>query len=709
MKTQSLNGEWKYRIGKGAQAPVQVPFSVLPVGHSECEKTFDLDCISPKTFLQFNGITYYAKVYLNDVFIGEMLPYCEYKFDITDAAKQTGNILLVELEDIAPAFGPSNGWENYSGIIRDVSLIYSEENYIEDVFFHSTLKDEYRNAEFVVETKSSTNTGEFDIKLFFGDEIKAEYQQSAGQPFKNAEIKDVALWSPDAPNLYRLEVSLSVGGKVIDTKTCDVGFREFSCDRHRFLLNGKPLFLKGVCKHEMFGDSCHCPTEAEMLKDMQMIKETGCNFVRLVHYPHNKKILSIADRLGLMVSEEPGLWWSDTSNQEIHDGSIAVLRKTILRDRNHPSIMFWLCFNECYFTEKFLVDSAKACREMDPTRMVSGANCMSDEDTLKFYNICGFDFYTMHPYSDTFARARTSAQILNDKPLLFTEWGGYYVYDNVHLLKDFMDEMYELYLANSDEGALAGAFFWEWSEVNEFTRAEPACYDGVLREGLVDKYRKPNMIYSAFCESPKKLYEKPKPLFWIDYEDSDAKQKQFIALPEQSGDKLNEATQYVLDHETMITRKREIRKGPRLENVEGLLNVPMVINDNDRIEIDCSVTGENLSIIGMVGVRKGYPLWGGYGEEVAEMTVCYHDGTSDSITFKNGVDVTTIFRLNGSSKINPIAENSKRFAIFGYEKNFEHYILNKREVLVNKDKRIEKIVFSGKNNGYDLLVYGITV
>ena len=145
-----------------------------------------------------------------------------------------------------------------------------------------------------------------------------------------------------------------------------------------------------------------------------------------------------------MVSEEPGLWGSDTSLPEVANGSLEVLKRTILRDRNHPSIVFWLCFNECKFTEKFLADSATVCRKYDPTRRVSGANCMTNEETLYHYNKCKFDFYTMHPYSDTFKRSKTSAEILHDKPLLFSEWGGYHVYDNPHLLLDFMSEIWKV-------------------------------------------------------------------------------------------------------------------------------------------------------------------------------------------------------------------------------------------------------------------------
>mgnify|MGYP003321376497 FL=1 len=69
---------------------------------------------------------------------------------------------------------------------------------------------------------------------------------------------------------------------------------------------------------------------------------------------------------------------------------------------------------------------------------------------------------------------------------MFTEWGGFFVYDRPELLKDFLYEMHQLFLNNDDTGALAGAFFWEWSELDDFNRGQPACTDGVLKEGLVD-------------------------------------------------------------------------------------------------------------------------------------------------------------------------------------------------------------------------------
>lgn len=707
-KIQSLNGVWNYRIGKGEFSQKTVPFSELAVGHSECTRNFDLDFSSQKVFLKFDGITYYAKVILNDCVIGEMLPYSEYSFDVTDIVKEKDNKILVEIEDISPRFGPTEGWENFGGIIRDVSLVYSDSNYIKDVVFKSKLINNYCDASFTVDTFKILENGEFDIKLFFEENLVCEYNQKEGET-KEKCIEGIKLWSPDTPDLYRLVVSLIQDGEIVDEYSCNVGFREFTCDRHRFYLNGEPIFIKGVCKHEMFGDSGHCPTQEQMLYDMQMIKNTGCNFVRLVHYPHNKKIIDIADKIGLMVSEEPGLWWSDTSDPQVEQGSLEVLRRTILRDRNHPSIVFWLCFNECRFTEQFLINSAKVCREYDSTRMVSGANCMNNEDTLKYYNICGFDFYTMHPYAETMARAKECATVLHDKPLLFTEWGGYYVYNNPNLISQFINEMYKLYLANSDEGALAGECFWEWSELNDFNRGAPACVDGNLSEGLVDKYRNPTMVYEAFRDTIQNLEKETKDDFWIEFETSNTAKENIISSLGDV-DTLSSMITQINEAELAVRkmRRRRLKKGPQLENVENLCDIPLILSDGKSFSFDCDIFSDNITVLGMVGLTKGYPLSGEYGDNVAEMIVTYDDCTQESTVFKNGFDVTTVFELNGSSRINPIAQNSKRFATFGYNKNFERYIMNERKIKVNSDKKIKNIAFKSCNNNYSMLLYGVT-
>ncbi|MBQ9806476.1 MAG: hypothetical protein IJW49_08245 [Clostridia bacterium] len=709
MKKTTLNGIWKYRIGKGVWEDIQVPFSRLPVGHSECFRTFDLDERAEKIFLQFDGITYGARVTLNGTVLGEMLAYAEYRFDVTSLVKSKGNELLLELEDIEPKFGPTEGWENFGGIIRDVSLLYSTANYIEDVFFHSEITDDYTAAAMTVEIKAALGTGTFTVALFDGTEKVVEYSQSHGE-IAVQTIQNIKLWSPDTPNLYRLEVTLCDGSVALDHYACMVGFREITHDRHRFLVNGKPLFFKGVCKHEMVGDSGHCPTEEQIESDLLLIKKMGCNFVRLVHYPHHKKTLEIADRIGLMVSEEPGLWWSDTSDPDVAGGSIEVLKRTIMRDRNHACIAFWLSFNECRFTEKYLVDSANACRAYDPTRMVSGANCMSDEDTLIYYNKCGFDFYTMHPYSATFERSKKSAEMLHDKPLLFTEWGGYYVYDNPHLLRDFMTEMNKLYLANSDEGSLAGAFLWFFAELNDFNRSEPACTDGVLHEGVVDKYRRPTMMFDTFCECLK-MYDgekKEKPFFLEEGEGYEALDLS-ARMNAEGGADFGALFEQVKADALLVPlsmRKRKLKTGPIAENIPFLYAIPKVISKDAAVTLTGKGSAEKITLIGMTAFPGGYPLRGSvYGKELVKVQICYTDGTADERILKDGVDITTAYGLNFSSRINATAENAKRFATFGRDKNYDVYLMNRLELAANPEKTIQTVTLSAIEET-SVLLYG---
>ena len=715
MFQQSLNGIWEYRVGKGEWGEKKVPYSRLPVGHSEIRRTFDLEKNAKSFFLRFEGITYFAKVFLNGVLLGEMLAYSEYLFDITAIVKKKGNVLLVELEDIDAEFGPSEGWENFGGIIRNVDLLYGADARLTDVFFHSTLENAYRDAKFKVELTAAAQEGDrFEVTLSRNGKSVLSYTQAFGAPDEEHSLANVDLWSPDAPDLYDLSVRLCRGRATLDTYSCEVGFREFTCDRHRFYLNGKPIFLHGVCKHEMVGESGHCPTVEQVEQDLRMIRDAGNNFVRLVHYPHRKETIQIADRLGLMVSEEPGLWWSDTANPVVSAGSIEVLRRVILRDRNHPSVVFWLCFNECKFTEQFLIDSAKMCKQTDPTRLVSGANCMGNEDTLKYYNLCGFDFYTMHPYAQSFAqRAEISVKMLYDKPLMFTEWGGHYLYNNPKLLSEFIREMIRLYRKNSDEGALAGASFWFWAELNDFNRPKPACYDGVLREGLMTSDRKPTSIFETFCETWKELDHPP---VKTDYYEPLEAEIGGIPLagvsPKHTPQEVIEAAKIPGPaHLTVQRGRKSLPNGPVLprEPLEGVARDPWMISDGDAAVFKGPAAGTRVRILGAVSLGKGYPILGDYGEIGATVTVAFADGSEQSFPLRNGMEFTTAFTTLSSSRIEPIAENTRPHAKFGYDRNLENYLLNRLDLDLGGEKQVGSVTVAAAGNDYHLLVYGVFV
>ena len=698
---QSLNGIWEYRIGKGAWTKKQVPFSDLCVGHSECQTYFDLDGYDDVILLKFDGITYNATVYLNGICLGKMLPYSEYTFDITDIVKKKSNLLFVEIEDINASFGPSEGWENYGGIIRDVSLVYKKKSYIKDVFFVQSLKNGYKDADYTVKVESSLSS-EYRVTLSFENEIVDTY--TATEP-KVKEVKNIKLWSPKNPCLYTLSVELLENGEVTDVYTARVGFCEFKSNKNHFALNGQDIFLKGVCKHEMYGrDSGHIVSYEQIYNDLKMIKDTGCNFVRLVHYPHNKLTLDIADELGLLCCEEPGMWQADVTDAKLTAECLEVLKRTVIRDRNHPSIAFWLAFNECDFDEVFLKNAVQICRENDGTRMVSGANNMSNEDTKKYYNLCGLDFYTTHPYSETFDMAKKSSEVLSDKPLMFTEWGGYYVYDNPHLLSDFLTSMHELYKKDK----LAGTCLWYWAEINDYNRGGAACVDGTLKEALVDFERKPNLIYHAFCKAIKKMDEKINP--YSSYESSllqDFNKSPLKCTVEASYSDLISTAKKPLKTRLAKTRKKQITVGPILqkEEIKGISKIPYIV-DNVPLIFKGNGQKDSISILGMTSLSYGYPILGNYGDDIIEITIRYEDGEEQKYTAKNGIDITSAYTSLGSSRINPVAQNSNRILSFSYDKNFEEYIVNHLEIKTN-GKTVLKVEIKSLNKSYDVLIYGV--
>ena len=125
---------------------------------------------------------------------------------------------------------------------------------------------------------------------------------------------------------------------------------------------------------------------------MRMIKDLGCNYVRLVHYPHDRHIVELADEIGLMVSEEPGFWQVDfrTLPRAKVELGYEILERTIRRDWNSPSVVAWMLANECTLTTEFLKEGKQRCNAIDPLhRLVSAANDRRAEITKPMYEQAG--------------------------------------------------------------------------------------------------------------------------------------------------------------------------------------------------------------------------------------------------------------------------------------------------------------------------------
>ncbi len=730
---QNLNGIWNYRIGEGSFYEKKVPYSDLMVGISELKRFFRLDenQKNKRVFLCFDGITYSAEIFLNGKRLGEMLPYCEYKFEITDSATQGENEIRVIIRDIDVVFGPAEGWENYSGIIRDVYVEYKSQSFISDAFWKTEFDENFKNSECKIELEIDGFCEGLSAKYELLDSenkaiAKGEKGLSSKAQTLELSVLEPKLWSPENPYLYTLSVRLIKNGEKIDEYTHKVGFKKLYKSGKRFYLNGKPIFIKGVCRHDLFGDSGHTLTEAQMQLDMRLIKDMNANYVRLVHYPHNKRILEIADEIGLLVSEEPGLWWSDMSNPEIVSGSLEVLKRTVIRDRNHISVGFYLSFNECVFTPEYLKSAAAVCRALDDTRMVSGANCMDIPTTKQNFSECDLDFYTLHPYSMTVDRLINTAKELNDKPLLYTEWGGYFAAENERLLRDLINTIRILWNSEDSEPVLSGASFWCFAQMYEFTRPEPACFDGVQREGLVDIYRNILPGYHIYKEMFSRIDFMPDaPKSYVDILKPTIDEGEFIPIsiseiiktPEQNEAFLKMIEMQKAPIARFCTERRERKAAvgpiiPKEINNIGALPVslskrPVVLLENTKFSLDIPSSARAIHIIGNCSMPKGFPIDSVYGEPVYTLTVHYESGEREDIVMRNGKEITTAAVCFGPSRINPIAENAPRAISFINELGREHYIANMYSFSLSR-KNPKRITLKSVSEGYAILLYGIT-
>ena len=253
--------------------------------------------------------------------------FTPFNFDVTDLLHEGRNFVIVKVDNKRSASAvPTQifDWWNYGGITRDVLLVSVPETYIENYSLQldKAVKGKKRFLNFALQLNRkeagrevTLNIPELKLKQKFITDANGEINSSL---FRSAEGRflpegrknlhsSLKLWSPENPKLYRVE--LAMDGETISD---EIGFRTIG-----ILLNGKPVFLKGICLHEEKpngGGRANSVEDARTL--LTWVKELGCNFVRLAHYPHNEYMVREAERMGIMVwSEIPCYWTIDWTNE----------------------------------------------------------------------------------------------------------------------------------------------------------------------------------------------------------------------------------------------------------------------------------------------------------------------------------------------------------------------------------------------------------
>ena len=490
----SLAGMWQRSVADTAIDFVEVPGGYPPVGECVLESSVDLDWHAAKQkgrfFLVTEGVLSRAEFSFNGHSLGTAGPFATYRFEIPPALIQQTNVISATVHDVTETFGPTPGRFFEAGLVREIYLEARPATFIESVAFRSELSEDFSTAHCTVEIAlNGGGSGEAQVSLRQRDTGELVASVSADpRDTVRFEVPHPRLWSPERPDLYVLNVEFVGGGEDrADTHEEMVGFRELAIRGHDFYLNGKRLLLKGVCRHDFTTRHGYSVPREAIRRDLAMIKHAGFNFVRLVHAPHSRHVPELSAEIGLLVTEEPGPCWSNLSDPALADSAIESLRRTLLRDRNCPSVFAWSLYNECVPDIPYAVAAAQVCRELDPGCLITFADCHHQFDTIKeMMQAADISYYGFNCYSSTPERYQEIMRTCSDRPLVFTEWGGWMGQGNPRQLKLLCDAFVR-HTREDAEARLAGCCFWAWADYDERSRGGPANIEGWTVEGLLDR------------------------------------------------------------------------------------------------------------------------------------------------------------------------------------------------------------------------------
>lgn len=389
-----------------------------------------------RVFIYFGAANYRSAVYLNGEKLGDHEGgFTPFNFEVTSLLREGENFLIVESNNIRRADGVPAlryDWWNYGGITRDVALVELPATFIQD-YFVQLAKGSRNEIAGWVQLNGAQSAQKVSLEIPEAGVRETVTTGADGRASFRFAAK-LELWSPAHPRLY--DVVLSSGAdKVRD----QIGFRTIETQGGKILLNGAPIFLRGISMHEEapFRDGrAFSPEDAQTL--LGWAKDLGCNFIRLAHYPHNENEIRLADRMGMLLwSEVPVYWDVDWQNPATLANAEAQLRDMIARDHNRAAVIFWSVANETPVKPErtvFLKQLAQDARDLDSTRLITSAmnhvdETGPDERTLADPLADALDVLGLNEYLGWYWRRPEDADRMQwktkwEKPLIVSEFGG---------------------------------------------------------------------------------------------------------------------------------------------------------------------------------------------------------------------------------------------------------------------------------------------
>ena len=489
-------------------------------------RTFVTAPANARMLLKSGGLGMWGAFFWDGQFIGlQDLPYSgmEFEFNSGDGSRHELVAVIDNRFDFKrqPLLSQNYDYYCFGGIFRSIELHQLPPLAID----RAQIKTVSLKGEIEIAVKL---TGEHHKK------VDITYQIDDGEAVKlscsvfheiatfNATVPDPSIWSTTSPALHT--IAITVGD---DTVVERFGLRTVEAKNGRILLNGEPLKLRGYCRHESHPEFGPALPLQIVLEDIQLLKKTGCNFVRGSHYPQDQRFLNLCDENGILVWEE-SVGWGDRENHLLdpafQEAQLRQLPWMVKNSFNHPCVILWGFLNEGDSSlqgdgRKLYEDMIGTLRKLDSTRLITYAsNAYTKDINFDLVDVVSLNAYpgwyaanqeTMRPLGEIRPKFNHFIKFLHDsgfddKPFIISEVGAGAIYGwrdrlRAHWSEEYQADYLDEVLTYFDETPrIAGIALWQFIDCRTYASSRalgrPRAFNN---KGLFDEYRRPKLAFDV--------------------------------------------------------------------------------------------------------------------------------------------------------------------------------------------------------------------
>lgn len=537
-KTQSLNGNWSFctdplNKGKAEKWYDGFPLNSTYINVPSCwnfEKgLFDYfgvawykkefycnDC-----FLQidFGAVSGFAEVYLDGEYLGKHYGgWLEFKLLkkvssgkhslVVSVDASSNNLNTIPLQEV--------DWYHYGGITRSVEITEFTDPFIDFYKISYNLNQQLSGADLSIELgMNCLEQPQCDLHLSIYINNASVYSETrsfcSGEiiRLKNITLRDIRLWNAGAPYLYDVRIETD-----FDDVREKIGFRKIKAEKNKIYFNNKELYLKGINRHEEHPDWGFAVPANIQKRDVDIIKDMGCNIVRGSHYPNSHTFLDYLDREGILFWSEIPMWGfppSALADPITKERGFAMHNEMIDQYYHHPCIVMWGLHNEIASDSNEGYELTRCfsefVRNKDSSRLTVYATCRYNKDMcLEFTDVIALNYYmgwysgNFNDWDEFFDNIPKIAKAHNvaEKPVVMSEFGCAAIFGNSNFSEDkwtmqYQSQMLEKVIGLSKERGISGTFVWQFADVKSDININRA--RSFNNKGILDEYRRPKFSY----------------------------------------------------------------------------------------------------------------------------------------------------------------------------------------------------------------------